>query len=103
MAQIEMSGRLEPARGVETRSHLMGQALLMNQAVGTRRSDRLFVKILSVELSTFEAGYFGTDQRGAALEILGAIFRPARELRVMGEEHLQMARQCLGRFDAWVI
>src|ERR1700716_2104313 len=74
----------------------MGQSLIVDQAVGPRRSDRLFVKTLSIELAVLDTGDFGTDQCGTAIEVLGAVFRPAHELRMVGAEHLEMSRPVLG-------
>src|ERR1700730_7788827 len=91
-----MDYRLEAARLVEPRGHLVGQALVLDKAIGTRRSDRVFVKTLGVELAILDASNLGTDQCSAAPEVLGAVIRPTRELFVMGEEHLRMARPVLG-------
>src|ERR1700692_3132601 len=68
----------------------------MDQAVDTRRTDRLFVKSLCVELAVLDAGDLGTDYCGTALEVLGAVLSPARELPVMGEQPKQMTRPVLG-------
>ena len=52
----------------------------------------MFVKALGIELAAFDARDLGANQRGAVLEIFGAILRPYFELSVMGGQSLQMLR-----------
>ena len=56
----------------------------MNKAVGAGRADGLFVKGLGIEFPAFDPRDLGADQRGAILEILGAVRRPDFKLSVMG-------------------
>ena len=63
---------------------------MLNEAVGMRRSDGLFVETLGVDLATLQACDLGADQRGPVLEVLRAILRVDLKLPVVGGHSLQM-------------
>ena len=94
--QIHVRDLLEAARRVEARGEFVGERLVVNEAVGARRADGLFVEALGVELAAFQAGDLGADQRGAVLEVLRAILRPDLELSVVGGQSLQMLLALVG-------
>src|SRR5258708_30279445 len=63
IAQIRIGNRLKPSSSVESRGHLMGQALILNEAVLASRLYGLFVEAFRVQLSPFEAGDLSRHQR----------------------------------------
>ena len=69
----------------------------MDEAVGARRADGLFVETLGIELAALDAGDLGADQRGAVLEILRAILRPDLELPVMRSHSVEVLLSLAGR------
>ena len=85
-----MRDLLEAARRVEARGELVGERLVVDEAVGVGRADGLFVKMLGVELAAFDPRDLRADQRGAVLEVLRAILRPDLELSVVGGQSLEM-------------
>ncbi len=95
--QIQMRDLLEAARRVEARGELVGERLIVDEAVGARRADGLFVKPLGVELAAFQAGDLGADQRGAVLEVLRAILRPDLKLPVVRSNSVQVLLPLAGR------
>src|SRR5260370_19747542 len=88
--QIGVADRLEATRRVEPRREFVCDALILDETVLARQPNGLFVKALGVELSALDASDLGADQRGPVPEILGAAFRPCRELLVVGGERLQV-------------
>src|SRR5208283_4173170 len=63
---------------------------MLNEAVGTRRLDGLFVKTLGVDLATLQACNLCADQCGSVLDVLRAILRVDLKLSVVGDHSLQM-------------
>ena len=61
LPQIPVGDRIEAAPRVEPRGHLMGQALVLHEAVLMRRPDRLFIESLGIELPPFQARNLGGD------------------------------------------
>jgi hypothetical protein len=55
----------------------------MNKPVCASRTDGLFVEAHCVNVAAVDASNLGADQRGAIVEILGAVHRPDFELPVM--------------------
>src|SRR5262249_1868000 len=82
--QVEVRDLLEAARSVEAGCKFVRERFNVHEVVRARRTDRLFVKTLRVELPIFDSGYLGADDGGAALKVLRAIFCPFRELSVLG-------------------
>ncbi len=60
--QIGVGNRLEAARRVEPRSHLMGQALVLYKTIPASRLNGLLVQAHCIGLSPFEAGDLGQDE-----------------------------------------
>ena len=71
-----MGNGLEATCGVEASGKLIGDRLIVDKAVGARRTDSLFVKALGVKLAALQTRNLRRDQRGAVLEILRTILRP---------------------------
>ena len=92
-----MADHLEAARQVEPRGRLMGQALVLDEAVLTGRLSGLLVQVHRVEGAVFEASDLGGDQRRTVREILGTVLRPHFELLVVGGQRLQMLGPLVGR------
>src|SRR3981081_3920833 len=68
----------------------MGQRLVLHEAVLTGRKKGLLVQVHCIEISSFEARDFASDQRRAVREILGAVLSPHFELTVVGRYGLDM-------------
>ena len=73
LSQINVREIFETARPVEARGQFVGDRLIVDEAVGARRADGLFVEPIGVELAALDARNLGADQRGAVLEILRAV------------------------------
>src|SRR6266853_1363973 len=75
-----MRNFLEAAGRVEARRKLVGERLVVNEAVRASRADGLFVEPLGVELAAFEARNLGGDERCAVCEVRRAQLGPLLEL-----------------------
>jgi hypothetical protein len=62
LPQIRMGDRIEAARRVEPRGYLMGQALVLHEAVLARRVDGRIVEALGVQFPLFQTREFGANQ-----------------------------------------
>src|SRR5258708_20161708 len=62
LPQIGVGERIEAARRVEPRGYLMGQALVLHEAVLARRVDGLFVEALGVQFALFQTPEFAANQ-----------------------------------------
>src|ERR1700733_9655565 len=98
LAQVDVRELVEPARPVEARGHFVGDRFVVDEAIVTRRTDRLLVQVLGIEHPAFEAGEFGADQRGAVFEILRAVVRPDLQLPVMRSDSVQVRLSLDGRY-----
>ena len=67
---------LEAARRVEARGKLVGERLVVDEAVRAGRADGLFVEALGVELAALDAGDLRADQRGAVSQNSPGSSRP---------------------------
>src|ERR1700690_3298537 len=76
--QTSVGDRFDPALGVESRGNLMGDALVLNEAVCASGLNGLLVQAHGIGVPTFDARDFGRHQSGAVLEILRAMLRPDR-------------------------
>src|SRR5215831_10363786 len=95
--QVEMRKLLETTSGVKAGCQLVGEPFNVHESVGARRTDRLFVEALRVELPIFDSGYLGADDCGAAFKILGTVFRPFLELSVVGAQCLDVLLEVIRR------
>ena len=82
--QVERGNLIEPARAIEGGSALIGDRLVVRQAVLAGRADGLFVEPLGVELAVAEARNFRAEQGRAARKVLRAVLGPLLELAVVG-------------------
>ena len=80
--QIRPSNLLETARRIKACGELVGDPFILDEAILTRQADRLFVKVLSVEFSVFEARDLGINQGDAIFKILRTVSCPDPELVV---------------------
>ncbi len=78
-----MGDRIEAARGVEPRSHLMGKALVLHEAALAGRVDGLFVEALGVQFPRFQTCEFGANQCRPVCERCRTIVCPDRYLLEM--------------------
>src|ERR1700677_2439498 len=92
VTEIGVGDSLKAAGCMEPRGQLIGESLVLDEAVLARQSNSLFIEAFCVETPIFDAGYLRRDQSIAILEILGAGLRPDFKPLLMG---LQI-RQKLG-------
>ncbi len=71
-------------------AQLVGERLVVDEAVVAGRADGLLVEALGVELAAFDARDLGADQRGAVREVLRAVLGPHLELAVVGGQGLEV-------------
>src|ERR1700730_4748160 len=95
--KVSLGKCLEAARGVKSRSRLMGNRFVLDEAVLTCRSNGLLIQMHSVEIAALAATDLGDDYRRVVPEILGTIRRPGRELLVVGGKCLPILGPLLGR------
>src|SRR5262249_14892331 len=81
--QVSVGDLVEPACAVKSRSTLISDALVVDEAACARQLDRLFVQAHRVKVTVFDPGNFGADQRAAVFEIFLAVLRPSFELSAM--------------------
>src|SRR5580704_1417152 len=85
-----MRDLLESASRIEAGSELVGEGLVVNEAVCSCRVDSLLVEALGIKGAAFDAGDLRSYQCDPGLEILRAILRPERQLLMMFSQGLQM-------------
>src|SRR5688572_15969417 len=90
--QVEGGDPVEAAPRAEARRPLVGQRLMVHEAVRVGGTDGLFVKVLRLEDATFDPRDLGASQRRAILERGGAVLRPDRELAVVAFQRRQVLR-----------
>src|SRR5206468_1740059 len=96
IAKIGIRDLIEPARGVEAPGDLVGDCLVLREAVAARRSNRLVVKAHRIELATFDA----RDLRGNESSTVGKVFRrdlgPMPKLAIMTSQAMDLPACSLG-------
>src|SRR6202034_1461908 len=97
VTEIGVGDSLKAARCMEPRGQLIGESLVLDEAVLARQSNSLFVEAFCVETPIFDAGYLRRDQSIAILEILGAGLRPDFKLLVMLFQFCQKPRSIVDR------
>src|SRR5262249_22191021 len=88
--QIYARKLFEAARGIEARRHFVCERFVLDEAIVTRRPDRLFVEARRVPIAALDASELCARQRGAVLEILWAMLRPELQLLVMRSQSIQV-------------
>ena len=79
LPQVGVGDRRGAARGVEAGGDLVGDRLVVDEAVRARGRDGALVEVHGVELASFDAGDLGGDEERAVLEVLRAGGGPAAE------------------------
>ena len=87
--QVERGNLVKPARPVEGGSALIGDRLVVDEAVDAGRADGLLVEAHRVNIAAFDARDLRADQRGAVLEVLRAVVGPLLELAVVAGQGLR--------------
>src|ERR1700726_202743 len=90
LPQIRAGERIEAARRVEPRGYLMGQALVLDEALLAGRADGLFVEALGVQFPRFQTREFGANQCRPVCERCRTIVCPDRYLLKMRYQRFQM-------------
>src|SRR5262249_50962728 len=88
VAQTVLRDALETTASVEACGKLVGERLVMDEAIGPRQALGALVEIHRLERAAFQPGDLRADQRGAVSEILRAMLRQDFELTAA-------ARHCL--------
>ena len=86
--QAGMGDRIEAARREEPRGQLIGQALVLHEAVVAGRSNGLLVQTHCIGVSPFEAGDLGQYQRVLVAEGRWTVFRPLAQLLPVRRQEL---------------
>ena len=94
--QIRVRDLLETSCRVEAAGEFVGERLVVDKAILSRRADGLFVKVHGIERAAFDPGDLRPDQCGAVLEILRAIGRPDFKLSVVRDQSLDMLPSLAG-------
>src|SRR5262245_23452046 len=81
--QARMGNCVEATNHVEARRELMGERLVVNEAVGTRRRNGALVQIHGIQRASLDPGNLGADQGSAILEVVGTVRRPRPKLLFM--------------------
>ena len=76
LAEVELGELLVSSRAVEFRRQLVGEGLVLDEAVIARRADGLLVEALGVELPAFDACDLSADEGGAVLRSSPGNCRP---------------------------
>src|SRR5262245_52595231 len=90
LSQICTGNRLETTPGIEASGQLVGDRLIVDKAVVSRRADGLFVELLGLKYVAFDPGNLRAYQGGAILEVFRAIRLPYPELAVVIGQSIDM-------------
>src|SRR5271168_5123077 len=90
--QISVRNRFEAERRIEISRKLVGESLVVNEAVVASRSNSLLVKTHGVGLAPFEARNLGAHQRCPICEILGTMSRPRLKLQMVSIKRIPAGR-----------
>ena len=80
VAEIRVGNRLEAARQVEPRGHLMGQRFVLDEAVLASRLNGLLVQTHRVDVAAFDAGDLSQHQHVLVGERRRIVFGPLAQL-----------------------
>src|SRR6516162_10502860 len=80
LPQISVCDRLEAARRVEAGSQLVGERLVVDEAVCPCRRDGALVKVHGLERASLDTGNLSADERRTIFEVLRTNRRPGPKL-----------------------
>ena len=81
--QVGRRNLLEAALRVKASGPLVGDRLIVDKALGVRRTHGFLIEVLSFEHAAFNPGDFRTNDRRAVLKSHGVMFGPHFELLVV--------------------
>ncbi len=90
VSPVEMRNLLEAARCVAAGSQLVGQRLVVNEAIRPRRTNGSLVQIHCLGQTPLDARNLRADQRRTILEVLWTVVRPCPELSFVRRQCLPM-------------
>src|SRR5262249_3837125 len=96
VTEVRVRDMAEPACTVKDGRTLTREGFVVDEAVGTRRVDGLFVQAHRVKVTAFDPRDFGAHQRGAVFEILRAILGPDFDLSMVHSKSFQVLRAFCG-------
>jgi len=88
---------LEASRRVKASGPLVGDRLVVDEAVRVRRTRGLFIKVLRVEHASFDPGDFSADDRRAVFKGDGVVLGPHANLLVVANQGVEVQRLLIGR------
>src|SRR5580704_4953301 len=88
--QIRICKRLETTCCVESRGDFIGNSLMVDESIGVRRADGLFVKAFGFDHAAFYSRDFSTHECGTVFKIVWAMLRPNYQLPMTSSERLEM-------------
>src|SRR5580700_8438308 len=74
--QVRPRDLVEASCCIESGSNLVGNRLIVDESIGVRRPDGLFVKAFGVDHAAFYSSDFGSRQSSTVFKILRAMLRP---------------------------
>src|SRR5262249_47776854 len=83
VSQVEMGDVFEATRRVKASSQLVGERLVVDEAVCACRRDGALVEVHGIEWAFLDTGNLSADQRGTILEVLRTIRRPGPKLALV--------------------
>src|SRR6266850_5145618 len=95
--EIGVGDSLDTARGVEPRRQLMGQALVLHEAVLASRSNGLLVQTHCIGVSPFEAGDLGRYQGVLIGESRRVVYGPLAQLLPVRRQEFAPLSLLVGR------
>src|SRR5262249_44907767 len=90
VAQAALRDARQTSVRVEARRKLLGERLVVDEAVRLRREGRPLVEVHRLERAAFQASDLRADQRGAVREILRAMLRQDCQLTVAAGHRLEV-------------
>ena len=90
LPQIHLRDLFEASCPVEPGSNFVGNRLIVDESIGVRRVDGLFVKAFGVDHAALYSCDFGSHECGTVFKILRAMLRPYFELSVVCSQSLEM-------------
>ena len=95
--QVGRRNLLEAARRVKASGPLVGDRLIVDKAVGVRRTHGFLIEVLSFEHAAFNPGDFRTNDRCAVLEGHRVVLGPHLELLVVTGQSLEVLPPLVAR------
>src|SRR5262249_30631106 len=90
ISQVEMRDLVEAARRVKAGSQLVGERLVVDEAVCLGRHDGALVQVHGIDRAPLETGDLSADESYTIIEVLRTIRRPGTKLSRVSAERSSM-------------